>query len=209
MTVMSGPLAGRMTRRAAQVRAGHCGIFELKPEQFIQISDTVGKQVAVMVAFNAEDHGEYLSTAHTRAINHSLMLQKGHGLYSNRRNLMLTMIEDTVGRHDILMPACDERSYLDDYGIAGHKNVLDTFEKGLDDYGIEREDIPIDVVNWFMHVALKARGQLEVREPLSQRNGNVILKAHMPLLIAITASPNDQSAMNAFKLTDILVRIYV
>lgn len=208
MTVQTGPLAGRMTRRAMQVRPGHPGIFELKPDQFLQISDMLGKQVAVMTAFNAEDHTEHLSTAHTRAINHSLMLLAEHGLYSNKRNRMMTLLEDTVGRHDILMPACDERSYLDDYGVEGHQNVLDTFEKGLESHGINRDQIPVDVVNWFMHVALKARGELEVREPLSQRNSNVVLKVHMPLLVAITASPNDQSPMNGFKPTDILVRVY-
>ncbi len=208
MALMSGPLSGRMTRRAAQVRSGHAGVFEVKPDQFIQVSDTIGKQVAVMVAFNAEDHSEYASTAHTRAINHSLLLLKDHGIYSNKRNLMMTMIEDTVGRHDTLFPACDEQSYLDDYGIAGHRNVMDDFEKALGRNDITREQIPIDVINWFMNVALKPGGKLEVREPLSERGSNVILKAHMPLLIAVAASPNDQSPMNGFKITDVLVRIY-
>lgn len=208
MSVQAGPLAGRMTRRAMQIRPGHVGIFDVKPDQFLQISDMLGKQVAVMTAFNAEDFGEFLSTAHTRAINHSLMLQKGHGLYSNQRNKMFTIIDDTVGRHDILFPADDERSYLDDYGIAGHASVLGSFTDALGKEGIEPHQIPIDVVNWFMHVALKARGELEVREPLSQRNGNVILKAHMPIKAIITSSPQDQSAMNGFKPTDVLVRLY-
>lgn len=208
MTVQAGPLAGRMTRRAMQVRPGLPGVFELKTDQFLQISDMLGKQVGVMTAFNAEDHSEFLSTAHTRAINHSLMLLKDHGLYSNKRNKMMTLIDDTVGRHDILFPACDERAYLDDYAIPNHRNVMDTFASGLESHGITRDQIPIDVVNWFMHVALKPRGELEIREPLSVRNGNVVLKAHMPLLIAITASPQDQNAMNGFKPTDILIRVY-
>jgi len=198
-----------MTRRAAQVRAGKGEVFELKADQFLQISDMLGKQVAIMAAFNAEDHSEVLSTVHTRAINHSLLLLKDHGLYSNRRNKMLTVIEDTVGRHDILFPLDDERAYLDDYGVEGHRNSLDAMADALKKYEIEREQIPIDVVNWFMHIALKPRGGLEVREPLSERNSNVVLKAHMPLLVAIVPSPNDQSPMNGFTPTDILVRIYI
>ena len=93
-----------MTRRAAQVRAGKGEVFEIKTDQFLQVSDMLGKQVAIMTAFNTEDHSEFLSTAHTRAINHSLLLLKDHGLYSNKRNKMMTVIEDTVGRHDILFP---------------------------------------------------------------------------------------------------------
>lgn len=198
-----------MTRRAAQVRAGKAEVFELKTDQFLQISDMLGKQVAIMTLFNAEDHSEVLSTAHTRAINHSLLLLKEHGLYSNKRNKMMTVLEDTVGRHDILFPLDDSRAYLDDYGIAGHRNSLDELADALAKHEIERDQIPIDVVNWFMHVALKPRGELEVREPLSERNSNVILKAHMPLLVAIIPSPNDQSPMNGFTPTDILIRIYM
>lgn len=209
MSVQSGPLAGRMTRRAAQVRAGKAEVFELKTDQFLQISDMIGKQVAIMTLFNAEDHSEFLSTAHTRAINHSLLLLKDHGLYSNKRNKMMTVIDDSVGRHDILFPLDDSRAYHDDYGVEDHRNSLDALADGLKSHDIEREQIPIDVVNWFMHVALKPRGELEVREPLSERNSNVVLKAHMPLLVAIIPSPNDQSPMNAFKPTDILIRIYM
>ena len=209
MSVQTGPLAGRMTRRAAQVRAGKGEVFEIKTDQFLQVSDMLGKQVAIMTAFNTEDHSEFLSTSHTRAINHSLLLLKEHGLYSNKRNKMMTVIEDTVGRHDILFPLDDERAYHDDYGVEGHRNSLDAMADALKKYEIGRDQIPIDVVNWFMHIALKPRGGLEVREPLSERNSNVVLKAHMPLLVAVVPSPNDQSPMNGFKPTDILVRIYM
>jgi hypothetical protein len=198
-----------MTRRAAQVRAGKAEVFELKTDQFLQISDMLGKQVAIMTLFNVEDHSEVLSTAHTRAINHSLLLLKEHGLYSNKRNKMMTVIDDTVGRHDILFPLDDDRAYHDDYGVEGHRNSLDALADALAKHEIERAQIPIDVVNWFMHIALKPRGELEVREPLSERNSNVILKAHMPLLVAIVPSPNDQSPMNGFTPTDILIRIYM
>ncbi len=209
MSTQLGPLAGRMTRRAMQIRPAQASVFDVKKDQFLQISDMLGKQVAVMTAFNLNDHAEYLSTAHTRSINHSMMLMEGHGLYSNRRNKMFTIIEDRCGRHDILLPACDNRAYLDDYGIENHRNVMDTFETELKRHDISRDQIPIDTVNWFMNVGLKARGALEIREPLSQRNDDVLLKAHMDVLVAITASPNDQNAMNGFKPGDILIRVYM
>ena len=97
MTVQMGPLQGRMTRRAMQIRPSQGGAFDVKENQFLQISDMLGKQVAVMVAFNFHDHTEFASTAHTRAINHSLVLVKEHAIYSNRRNKMFTLFEDTVG----------------------------------------------------------------------------------------------------------------
>ncbi len=93
----------------------------------------LGKQVAIMTAFNAEDHSEFLSTAHTRAINHSLLLLKDHGIYSNKRNKMMTVIDDTVGRHDVLFPLDDEPRLSDDYGIDGHRNSLDVLGRRPED----------------------------------------------------------------------------
>lgn len=209
MTATTGPLAGRMARRAAQIRPTVANVFEIKADQFLQISDMAGKQVADMIAFNAQDYDEYLSPAHTRAGNNSIMLQKEHGLFSNRRNRMFTLIEDTVGRHDILFPSCDRRRYLDDYGLEDHPSCRANFLKALADKGIDisYDRLP-DPINWFMHVAIKARGELEIREPLSGRNDQVLLKAEMDCLVCISACPQDQNACNGFKPTDILIRVY-
>jgi uncharacterized protein YcgI (DUF1989 family) len=65
-----------------------------------------------------------------------------------------------------------------------------------------------DPINWFMNVGLKARGEFEIREPLSERGDQVLLKAHMDCLVVVSACPQDQNACNAFNPTDILVRVY-
>lgn len=200
-------LFGRIPRRAAQIRPTAPLAFPVKEGQLLQITDVQGKQVADMVAFNRHDIKEFLSPSHTRAINNSLMLIQGMTLYSNRRNPMLVLIEDTVGRHDILFPSCDPRRYLDDYGIEGHPNCRDNFYSVLKEYGVEYDYIP-DPVNWFMNVGLKARGEFEIREPLSERNDYVLLKAMMDLIVAVSACPQDQNACNAFNPTDILIRVY-
>jgi uncharacterized protein YcgI (DUF1989 family) len=74
-------------------------------------------------------------------------------------------------------------------------------------YTIEPDQLP-DPINFFMNVGFKAGGELDIREPLSNRNDNVLLKALMDCLIVISACPNEQSPMNGFKPTDLLVRVY-
>jgi uncharacterized protein len=207
MTVSMGPLAGRMARRAMQIRPSQAGIFEVKTDQFLQITDMLGKQVAVMIAFNVHDHHEHLSPSNTRAQNRSMMLTSEHALYTNRNNKMFSILEDAVGRHDILLPPCDEQMYRDNYGIENHFNCVDNFRKALATKGITDDNIP-DGINWFMNVGLKARGELEIREPISERNDAVLLRAHMDTLVSICASPNDQNPCNGFKPTDILIRVY-
>jgi uncharacterized protein YcgI (DUF1989 family) len=207
--VAESPLTGRVARRASQVRPAQGQAFEVKEGQFLQISDMLGKQVAVCVGFNLNDFNETLSPSNTRLGNNALMLREGHILYSNRHNRMMTIIADTVGRHDMLTPACNAQRYVEDYGIADHSNCVDNIVRAMEarKYTIEPDQLP-DPINFFMNVGFKAGGELDIREPLSNRNDNVLLKALMDCLIVISACPNEQSPMNGFKPTDLLVRVY-
>jgi uncharacterized protein len=200
-------LKGRIPRRATLVRPEFPTAFKLNEGEFLQITDVNSKQVATMVAFNQHDPAERLSTSHTRAGNNSLVLIEEMAIFSDRHNAMLVVLEDTCGRHDILYPACDAQTYLTDYGIEGHANCRDGLHQVLRQYGIKYEDIP-DPVNWFMNVGLRQRGRFEVREPLSERGDYVLLRATMDLIVAVAACPQDQNAANAFRPTDIQVRIY-
>ena len=207
--IAESPLTGRVARRAAQIRPTQAQAFEVKEGQFLQISDMLGKQVAVCVGFNLHDFDETLSPAHTRMGNNALMLREGHVLFSNRQNRMLTVIADSVGRHDMLFPACNPERYVDDYGLAEHASCTDNFLRALAgrSYSIPPDRLP-DPINFFMNAGIKARGELEIREPLSNRNDNVLMKAQMDCLLVISACPNEQNAMNGFKPTDVLVRVY-
>jgi uncharacterized protein YcgI (DUF1989 family) len=200
-------LTGHVPRRVTQVRPLVPTAFQLAEGELLQIIDLQGKQVADFVAFSKHDLGEYLSPSHTRSTNNSLMLIKEMPLYSNRRNQMLFLLEDTVGRHDLLYPACDRRGYLVDYGVEDHPGCRDNFFTVLAPYGVDYDHIP-DPVHWFMHVGLKTRAEFEVREPLSEPNDYVLLRAMMDLIVAVSACPQDQNACNVFNPTDILVRVY-
>jgi len=201
-------LSGRMPRRAAQVRPTMPDVFEIREGQYLQINDVEGKQVSEMIAFNKDDMREMLSTSHTRGINNSLMLVKGMNIYSNRRNAMFALIEDTVGRHDLLLPSCDRRRYLDDYGLVNHPGCRDNFFRELKPWNVDYDRIP-DPVNFFMNVGLRARGEFEVREPISERNDYVILRALMDMVVGVSACPQEQSPATGYNPTDILIRVYI
>ena len=206
-TDKSSVLDGRVPRRATQVRPQAPTAFELKEGQLLQITDVQGKQVADFVAFNAHDLDELLSTSHTRGGNNSIMLVRDMPIYSNRHNPLLILIEDTVGRHDMLLPACDAQRYREDYGIEDHLNCHDNFAQVLAPWSIPADHLP-DPIHFFMNVGFKARGQFDIREPISERNDYVLLRALTDLVIAVSACPQDQNPTNAFKPTDILVRVY-
>ncbi len=204
---MSGVLLGRMAIRAKQIKPGDAFAGEVLADQLIQIVDVAGQQVADFVAFGRDDHAERLSTGVTRSAGGSIMLQNGMKLWSNRRQPMFEIVTDTVGRHDMLFGACDARRYEEDFKAENHPNCRDALASALEEYEITADELP-DPVNWFMNVAIKQRGELEIREPLSERNDQVVLRALQDTIVAVSACPQDKNATNAKSPSDILVRVY-
>ncbi|HET7094645.1 MAG TPA: urea carboxylase-associated family protein, partial [Thermomicrobiales bacterium] len=158
------------------------------------------------VAFSLDDANEFLSTAVTRAATASLIPQQGMTLYSNRRRPMFEIVDDTVGRHDMLWAACDPVRY-DLLGAADHANCRTALSSALQPFGATFDHLP-DPINWFMYVTIKQRGELEIREPLAERNDFVVLKALMDVVVAVSACPQDLVPTNGGKPTDIMLRVY-
>jgi uncharacterized protein YcgI (DUF1989 family) len=200
-------LLGRMAIKSRQLHPGEGVAVEVKAGQLLQISTVSGKQVADFVAFNLEDRAEHASTAHTRSKNNSIMLQNGMKLVSNRRNELMQLVEDTVGRHDMLFAACDPRRYKDDFGLEDHASCRVALTTALAEYGVDFDQIP-DPINWFMNVAIVQRGELEIRESLAERNDYVLLSALTDVVAAISACPQVQNPTNGGAPSDMLVRVY-
>lgn len=171
---MANLLVGRRVVRAFQVGVGTAVAFEVAADQLIQIIDLAGQQVAGFVAFGGEDGAERLSTATTMTQNASIVLKTGDKLYGNRRTPMFEIVEDTVGRHDLItgpLPPPEATS--------GSSTVqptsLDAITAAAQEIGLDGADVS-DTVNWFKHVVIKQRGELEVKESFSERGDTVILR---------------------------------
>jgi uncharacterized protein YcgI (DUF1989 family) len=203
---MAEPLSGAMAIKARQARPGTALPVEVKAGQLLQILDVEGKQVADFVALSLADPNEFLSTAVTRSATSSLIPQQGMALYSNRRRPMFEIVDDTVGRHDMLYAACDPVRY-EMLGAPDHANCRTALTAALQSYGADYDHMP-DPINWFMYVTIQQRGDLNIREPLAEKNDYVLLKALMDVVVAVSACPQDLTATNAGKPTDIMVRVY-
>ena len=196
----------RLAIKARQVRPGKALAVTLREGQLLQIADVDGKQVADFVAFSLDDPSEHVSTAVTRSATGNLIPQKGTQLWSNRRRPLLEIVEDTVGRHDTLYACCDPVRY-DLLGAPGHANCRTALADALGGVAGGLDGVP-DPVNWFMYVTIKQRGELDVREPLSEKGDFVLLKALADVVVAVSACPQDLNQTNGGKPTDILLRVY-
>ena len=70
--------------------------FTMKKGQHLQVVDVEGEQVSDLICFNKHDKREVLSSGRTIDYAGSIFLTKGHPLYSNRSNVMLEIVDDTV-----------------------------------------------------------------------------------------------------------------
>jgi uncharacterized protein YcgI (DUF1989 family) len=178
----------------------------MKTGELLQIQTLQGKQVADFVAFTQGDTEEYLSTSVTRATNANVVPRLGTTLYSNRRQPMFEIVEDTVGRHDMLYACCDPVRY-EMLGAPGHASCREALAGALTDYGIGSDRIP-SPINWFMNVSIQQRGELEIREPLAEKDDYVVLRALKDVIAAVSACPQDLVPTNGSNPTDLAVRVY-
>ena len=78
----------------------------------LTVIDPKGEQVADLLAFNADDIDEVISSGRTLDYAESIYLTMGNSLYSNRSRVMLEIIGDTVGRHDFLLTPCSVDTFI-------------------------------------------------------------------------------------------------
>jgi uncharacterized protein YcgI (DUF1989 family) len=180
--------------------------FEAKAGEFITLIDLEGQQIGDFVAFNTADRTERLSTCYTRSMLGRIYVRQGDRMYTNLRRPILEIVEDKVGRHDILIPACDRVRYEVTFGIANHRNCLDNLSAALAAYDIEQTRVP-EPFNIFQNTAVDAEGNFNFEAARSKPGDRLVMRALMDLFGAVSACAMDQLPVNGWKLTPLLLVI--
>lgn len=167
--------------------------FKLKKGEYLKVSDPMGQQVSDLVCFNLSDTKEWLSAGKTLDYANTILITKGHLLYSNRSKVMLEIIEDTNGRNDFLLAPCSRETFEIIYNHEGyHPSCHENLYTNLEPYDIGPDDIPV-AFNVFMNVQVKNDGSFTVDPPTSKAGDYVLFKSHMDLLVGMTACSAGQS----------------
>jgi hypothetical protein len=182
-----------MTETEIVIPGGHAAAVRVTVGQLIEITDVEGEQVAEPVAFALERHHEWLSVTHTCSSTMRLNLQVGDVLVSNWRRPMYEIVHDDVGVHDVITAMCDERRYVLDYQVEGHRSCRGNFAEVLAPYGIEEWEMP-DTINFFQNAPIKPGDRL-------------ILAVLMDSVFALSACPQDLNPCNSFKPTPVRLRV--
>jgi aminomethyltransferase len=182
--------------------------FELAAGERLQIVDLQGCQCSDLLAYHRDRPGVGISTTVTRALVDGLFPVPGQGIYDADGGLLLTLLEDTVGRHDTFGIACNRESY-EAAGYPDHPNCTDNFNRELAAFGYAPKRFYPDVINWFFNTAIGTDGRIvEIRPSTSKAGDYVLLRAERDLVTAVSACPDDVWATNGFNPTDVLVRAF-
>jgi len=174
--------------------------FTLNRGQMLTVIDPEGRQVSDLLAFARDDLREVISSGRTLDYANRIYLTTDDRLYSNRSNVMLDIVEDTVGRHDFLLTPCSKDTFRIIYGDTDpHRGCFGNLAAALEPYGVEPDSIPV-AFNCFMNVPVDgATGAFTVEPPLSKAGDFIRFRAEMDLVVALTACSALQSNGGSFK----------
>jgi uncharacterized protein YcgI (DUF1989 family) len=177
--------------------------FKLKTGEILRVIDPLGEQVADLVAFSQTAPRSWLSSGKSIDFASRIYLSTGDILYSNLSKPMLTIVHDTVGRHDFLLAPCSQETFdqLYEGDQRGHPNCLGNLASALASFDITVHAIP-NAFNVFMNVSVRADGLVVIDPPTSRPSDRIELRAEQDLVIGLTACSAEKTNNNRLKPID-------
>ena len=154
----------------------------------LRLIDLEGQQAIDFLCFNAADPAERYHAANTIKIPCNIFLGQGSVLRSSLARPMMTIVEDTCGRHDTIFGCCSFEVDRVRYGKTNAECCQRNFERALAAQGIGPEHI-VPNVNFFMYVPVAPDGAAMIVESLSKPGDYVDLRAEMDLVVALSNCP--------------------
>jgi len=193
-------------RLVLDVAAGDGWTGELGMGETLRIVDLHGNQAVDTLFFDAHDYANRYSAVDTIRAQGSAYLGAGSRLLALDGRPLVTIVEDTCGRHDTLGGACSQEANVVRYGEhARHMHacrntfLTQTLRWGR---GLDKRDLTHNV-NFFMNVPLTPDGGLEFADGVSAPGKYVDLRAERDTLVLISNCPQLNNPCNGYDPTPI------
>lgn len=188
--------------RAPWSRVVHAG-------ETLRIVDLEGNQAVDCLLYNAADPDERYSAQETIVAQGNLFLDRGTRLLSNEGNALMTITEDTCGRHDTIGGACSCESNSLRYGHhTKHQHAcVENFLIAHLARGMGKRDM-VGNINWFMYVPVDPDGTLGIVDGRSAPGKYVDLRAEMDVLVVVSNCPQINNPCNAFHPTPVRMIVF-
>lgn len=164
--------------------------YRLNAGQRMRISIPQGESAVALLAWNAHDVSERLNHADSIKIQWTAALGPGRLLFSDMGRVLLSIVADSSGAHDVLAGGLNAAGVARKYGAApGLRNTRDNFVLAAGKFGLGPRDIP-PFITFFAPVQVDEDGALTWRDGVRQPGDFVELRAEMDLLVALSNCPH-------------------
>lgn len=191
--------------------AGESWIHDVRAGQTLRIVDLEGNQSADTLIYNANDPADRYSATDTIIAQRNIYLTTGSRLLSNEGNLLMTIVDDTCGRHDTIGGACSAESNTVRYSLDKKfmHSCRDSFLHAVVNCNchLGKRDLTSNI-NFFMNVPVSENGDLNFADGLSGPGKYVDLRADMDVKVLISNCPQLNNPCNAYNPTPLRLMIW-
>jgi urea carboxylase-associated protein 1 len=178
----------------------------VKRGQVLTIKDTHGQQAVDFLCYDADNTADRYSATNTVKVQGNVYVGNGTALYADSGKPLLTVIEDTVGRHDTIYGCCSNPNNKLRYGVETIESCYTNFTQELQKHGMDVTSI-VPNVNWFMSVPVLGDGSAGVAEAVLKPGSFVRLRAECNVLAVLSNCPQMHNPCNGYDPTPIEVWI--
>ena len=193
-------------RLVVDVPAGEGFTGVLAAGERLRIVDLHGNQAVDTLFFDAGDYANRYSAVDTVREQGSIYLELGSRLLATDGEPLMTIVEDTCGRHDTLGGACSQESNVIRYGEhTRHMHACrNTFIAQALAWGngLDKRDLTANI-NFFMNVPVTPEGGLEFADGVSGAGKYVELRAERDTLVLISNCPQLNNPCNGYDPTPV------
>ena len=172
----------------------------VKKGQVLVIRDTHGQQAVDFLCYDADNTSDRYSATNTVKVQGNVYVGKGTVLYADSGKPLLTVIQDTYGKHDTIYGCCSNPNNELRYGVETTESCYTNFAKELQKRGLDVTSI-VSNINWFMSVPILNDGSVGIAEAVLKPGSYVSLKAECNVLAVISNCPQMHNPCNGFNPT--------
>jgi len=204
LTALDGaPIVPDAVIHREQVPAGWYATVRLHRGEALRIIDESGSASVSVIGWREEDTSERINCADTVKVQWSAAIGKGRVILTDMGRVLLSVIEDTSGAHDLLVGGSTPASTLAADGSPA-RNSYENFLAAGAKIGLDVSDIP-PCVTFFASVSLDAKGRFVWKTDRKRPGDFVDLRAEMNLILVASncahpLDPAGQASTGAVKL---------
>jgi urea carboxylase-associated protein 2 len=174
------PIAEESIISREPVPPGWYATIRLRRGEALRIIDDRGVSSVSLIGWRAEDMSERINCADTVKVQWSAAIAKGRVILSDMGRVLLAVIEDTSGAHDLLVGGSTAAAFG-----APARNTYDNFLAAAAKIGLGLRDIP-PCATFFAPVSVDANGCFVWNSTCKHAGDFVDLRAEMNLVLAVS-----------------------